>query len=159
MLEKIVQRFISDAISSRHLGSKLRRFSWSTTHHSNKLTFIAFPKSWARLFLADITELCEGKGISSKAVRTERRARYLFNGETRDRRNTRQHLPLTPTMPHRTGLVEDMVTNAKLLIQSLRVSEVEGNENTRPMDQLKRRMKEGRLLAVSIILERISRIK
>jgi hypothetical protein len=61
-------------------------------------------------------------------------------------------------MPHRTGLVEDMVTNAKLLIQSLRVSEVEGNENTRPMDQLKRRMKEGRLLAVSIISEIINTV-
>jgi hypothetical protein len=60
-------------------------------------------------------------------------------------------------MPHRTGLVEDMAVNDKLLIQSLRVSEVEGNENTRPMNQLERRMKEGRLIAVGIILERNSR--
>ena len=76
------------------------------------------------------------------------------NKETRDGRNTRHSLPLTPTLPHRTGLVEDMATNDKLLIQSLRVSnEVEGNENTRPMNQLERRIKEGRLVAVSIILE------
>ena len=61
-------------------------------------------------------------------------------------------------MPHRTGLEEDMATNDKLLIQSLRVSnEVEGNENTRPRNQLERRIKEGRLVAVSIFLEIINR--
>ena len=95
---------------------------------------------------------------SSKTVRTEERIRYLSNKVNRDRRSTRQHLPLTPTMPHRTGLEEDMATNDKLLIQSLRVSnEVEGNENTRPRNQLERRIKEGRLVAVSIFLEIINR--
>lgn len=100
-----------------------------------------------------------GKGHGkSKTVRTEGRIKYRSNIETRDKRNATQHLLLTPTIPHRTGLVEVMASNDKLLIQSLRVSEVEGNENTRPMNQQERRMKEGRLLAVGIILEIISRL-